>query len=165
MKAQVTIGTTLEMDIISVKVLDRPVQETIVAADYSYVNSNVSSKGDLIHKPGTRPMAIWHPNRNISYENADKSMKSMTTVIDGETYKGRPATIEELASYEVMFHVELGDMILVALGEKVLGGSGECVACRLVHASKRKLPLHSWTFDWDAYYRFLVVFEKVSVPE
>jgi hypothetical protein len=141
MKAHVTIGTTLEMDIVSVEVIDRPVQDTIVTACYSYVNQNIKDRETLVHNPGTRHMAIWHPNRNISSENADEAMKSMTTVIDGETYKGRPATIEELASYEVLFHEQLKDMILVALGEKVSDGSRECVASRLVDGSERGLYL------------------------
>lgn len=162
---KVTIGTPIDMDIKPVIVVDQPVQKTIGTAGYGYINRNISKSETLIHNPGSRNMGVWHPNCDISSESADEAMKSMTTVIDGETYQGRPATVEELASYERKFHEELGDMILVALGEKVPVVSCECVAFRCVNDSKRKLNLYYWTGDWGAYCRFLVVFEKVSKPE
>ena len=110
-------------------------------------------------------MGIWHPNRSISSESADETMKSMSVEIDGETYKGRSATAEELASYEAMFHEELKDTIVVALGEKIRGGSGEFVASRNVRGSRRGLGLGHWADGWGASDRFLVVFEKVSTSE
>ncbi len=162
---EVIIGQPLKMDIKSVNVPDRQVQDTIVAAGYGYVNQNIKDSEVLVHKPGTLHMGIWHPNRIISSESTDEAMKSMTTVIDGETYKGRPATIEELASYEAMFHEELKNTVLVALGEKVSDGSREYVACRDVGGSGRELNLLSWTGDWPADCHFLVVFEKISKSE
>lgn len=162
---EVTIGTPVKIDIKPVNVADQPVQKTIGTAGYGYTNLSISKSETLIHNPGSRHMGVWHPNRSISSENADETMKSMTTVIDGEIYQGRPATIEELASYESIFYEELENTILVALGEKVLGDSRGYVACRRVGDSERELNLDRWTHDWYSYYRFLVVFEKVSVPE
>lgn len=162
---EVTIGTPIKIDINSVNVAGQPVQKTIGTAGYGYINSNILKSETLIHNPGSRHMGVWHPNRSISSENADETMKSMTTVIDGEIYQGRPATIEELASYEAMFYEKLENMILVALGEKILDDSGECVAYRYVRGSGRELGLPGWAGDWHADYRFLVVFEKISKPE
>ena len=162
---KVTIGTPIDMDIKSVNVPEQPVQKTIGTAGYGYINSNISKSETLVQNPGVRFMGVWHPNRNITSESAGEAMMSMITVIDGETYFGRPATVEELASYEIMFHTELGDTILVVLGEKVSDDSYECVAYRFVNGSRRLLNLHDWAVGWGADYRFLVVFEKSSEPE
>jgi hypothetical protein len=163
MKAPVTFGHTLEMDIVSFEVADQSIQETIAAAGYGYVNESVSKSEALARSPGKRHAAVWHPNLSISSDAAERAIRSTTCTIDGKPHRGRPATIEELASYD---HEELGDTILVALGEKVRDGSDECVAYRSVYASERRLNLSGWTNVWPSRCRFLVVFEfeEVSVP-
>ncbi len=169
MKSLVTIVNTFEMDIVSINVFDRPVQSLIDSAGYKYVNENIKCSKILIHKPGIRPVAIWHPNRIISTEGANKAIKLMTTVIDGETYKGRPGTIEDLVSYEIEFFEELTGINLVALSEKVLrelSDSIECVAYRYYSdSSKHRLHLRELKGDWESVFRFLVVFEKFSESE
>ncbi len=169
MKSLVTKIDTFEMDIVSINVFDRPVQSLIDSAGYKYVNENIKGSKILIHKPGIRPVAIWHPNRIISTEGANKAMKSMTTDINGETYKGRPGTIEDLVSFEIEFFEDLKGINLVALGEKVfrkLTDSIECVAYRYYSdTSKHRLHLRELNGEWESVFCFLVVFEKLSESE
>ncbi len=159
---KVTIATQIDMDIRLVSMKDRPVQETITAAYKTSVNSIIKEKDDLIHNPGSRHMGVWRPHQTITSENIEEVMKSIITIIDGKTYKGRPATIEELASYEAIFYEELKGTTLIALGERVSDSSREYVAYRGVDGPKCVLNLNDWTHGWGLYTHVLIVFEKVA---
>jgi len=137
--------------------------EIIASAGYGYVHPNIE-KACLVHTSGIRLMAIWHPNQILSYEEAVTGISCTTTIIRvrGRPYKARPATVLELAMYESYFHQKMGDMILVALGEKVRGGSRDCVTFRHASNSVRELLLWRWPNPWCLRVRYLIVLEAVS---
>jgi hypothetical protein len=151
-----------EIKLVTVK--DQSVQDTISAAGYPSVVWNILQSETMIHDPGSRYMGTWSPISSISSEDADKVIKSITTVIDGQTYQARNATIEELASYQAIFNKELENETLVALTEEVVVSSSECGKyhwTRHVRSCSR-WGLHFWAGDWAKTYSFLVVFEKVE---
>lgn len=167
MKTKVSVGSngTLDMNIVSVKVLDRPVQATIVSANYGVISEDISKNETLVHKPGDRMMGVWHSNQNIVVHRAEKTIRSMTMIVEEEVYKGRPANIEELASYEEMFFETLGDISLVALGEVILIGEHNTFATyRSICNSTRVLSLLGCALI-GSHFHLLIVFEKVSEPE
>jgi hypothetical protein len=164
MNTAVIIGQPLSIDIKTVQIPEKPTQETI-AGGYGWISPSILKVENLIHNPGSRHMGIWHPNKEISSDDAFETINSMTTVIKGKTFKGCPATIEELASYEVLFHKELDKTVLVALGEKVRNDSGDCVAYRGVVDSKNRHGLDDWLGVWNSSSGFLVVFEEVLETE
>lgn len=86
----------------------------------------------------------------------------MSTIIDGKNYIGRSATIEELISYEHMFHNDFKTTPLIVLGERVCGYE---VTSRHIDNLKRRLDLGRWSDGWSKTARFLVVFEEVPKPE
>lgn len=158
MKVKIEIITDLTGDHV-LTIPRQPVQDTITQSGYDWVEPVIKAKEDLIRSPGTRHVAIWHPNQSIWSDTAVTQISLMTTIIDGKTHKGRPATIEELATYEKDHHKEVGDTVVVALGERIPHGSRHYAATRGVNDSKRRLYLIPWDGDWSARYRFLVVFE------
>lgn len=122
------------------------ITKPIDLSKFTYVNYNIK---DIKHKIGERYLKLYQPNKDISSQDLLKDIEAMTETIDGITYKGRPATIEELASYE-------GDEdYIVALGEKF----EKSVAFRRVNGSSRALGLPYLALDWDARFRFLVAFD------
>lgn len=157
----VIIGSETQMLIRPVNVIDQPVQQIIKRAYTDGIKPHINKSQKLIHNPGFRHMGVWHQNQIIQSDIAENEIKSMTTLIDGEKYQGRPATIEELASYEYMFHEELKKLIILALGEKIYD---EYVGYRRVFNLSRLLNLCHWR-SYNERDGFLVVFEKIPKPE
>lgn len=155
---EVIFASKIQIEIKFVNVPNQPVQKTIGTSRFAGINRNILSKQDLIHNPGSRYMGIWHPERPISTTDAHYLMTLTTTVIKGEVYQGRPATIEELVCYQAMSHEELGHTQILALGEKV----GRSVAYRSKYCI---LELYVWGVDWYTDFSVLIVFEKVLKPD
>ncbi len=161
---KVTFGE-IDLDIRQVTILDQPVRETMVQANYDYLDPDILNGEGLIRNPGTRYMAIWHPNIEISYTDILKVITLMKTVIGGEIYTGRPATFEELAACEVSFYEEFVDQVVEAIGEKITIKREVWVACCYGGESNRHLCSRIWR-DSDKKvpkdFRLLIVFEKVG---
>jgi hypothetical protein len=151
-----------QIDTQQIIVLNQPILRSIDQAEYDYVNRYIMLAEDLIQNPGCRHMGVWSPDTDISCQEAENQMKSMTAIIEGKTFQGRPATIEELSAYEVSFADSLGNIILVALDEVIVVGRRHYSAYRNNTASKRELRLGNRADGWPKGFSFLVVFEEVT---
>jgi hypothetical protein len=166
MKTPVSIGQTqIELDINMILVEDQSIAALLERAGYDDIDADILDATNIICKPGLRHMTIWSPRRNISSEDAEKSMCAMTAIIDGKPFKGRPTTIAGLISYDVVFCKQLGDSIVVSLGEKLVIGSLNYAVYRYTCGSRRGLDSNHWTDGWNSKCRFLVEFEEVPPAE
>lgn len=171
-KAVITITSpqpTFESELTLLKITDNSTPTNLITqAGYDEVNTFITKQGDnLTHTLGQRYAGVWHPNHAISSDAAELQISLMTVTIDGHLLKGRAASIEELAAYEIKNIEALKDIYLIALKEEICDGSNVYVALRCACGSGRGLYLGRRAGFWGSRSRFLVIFEVLdsSVPQ
>jgi hypothetical protein len=134
-----------------------------VFSDKQLLSGNYFDQKLKTHSSGIRHMAIYHPGVKIYPTDADLTIRSMKVVINGQTYTGRPATVHELASYEIKFGKQLSGSCVGALGEHFSQTYGYPYFA--FRHSKKVLDIKQWEGSGcevlRSHWRFLVVFEKV----
>lgn len=147
------------MQIYNFEVTDSSFESKILDTgfDPELVLPEICEKNFSQHVVGYRNGYIWRPGESLSSDVALQKIKELTC--DGLT--PRPATAEELLSFEIG-HKELCDgTVLVALGEKahVDQVSGIMVLVRLGSNTGKELSLYPWDVVWNEQTVFLVIFE------
>lgn len=164
MKKRITLPTFFDAEVRLVPVPEEPVDQTITAGNYGFVDSFIATNRGKFstRRAGDWNMSLWPLDKKSSTEEVVRSIQLMTVNPDGEFYEGSPGIIQDLAAYKLAFpeDFKIGTTVL-ALGEQI----DDChVGCMAGEESNHDLMLvGNPTGEWKPRKNvFLVVWKKMA---